>query len=57
MAKKKTDAVKFPSSVLKPVKNFLTEELGKLRKRKKQVVEDDPFADESRTVNNSAPDY
>jgi len=56
MAKRK-NSFKFPEKVLEPVKKFLTKELLTLNKRKKQVEADDPFADESRTVNNSAPDF
>ena len=54
---KRTNSFKFPEKVLEPVKNFLTEELLKLKKNKKQVAADDPFADESRIDNNSAPDF
>jgi len=56
MAKRK-NTFKFPEKVLEPVRKFLAQELSKLKSQKKQVEADDPFADESRTANNSAPDF
>ncbi len=54
----KTDnKFKFPEVVLRPVKIFLTEELGRLKKRRVQIKEDDPFTDGSRTNDNAAPDF
>ncbi|MBU2591888.1 MAG: TraR/DksA C4-type zinc finger protein [Patescibacteria group bacterium] len=54
---KSDNKFKFPEAVLKPVKNFLIEELGRLKKRRVQIEKDDPFADESRTSDNAAPDF
>ena len=48
--------LKFPANVLTPVGNFLQERLESLKKRKKQIAEEDPFADESRLEDNASPD-
>lgn len=53
---KKTDSIKFPASVLKPVNRFLTEELKKLSLRKKEAKTNDPFNDGSRVSDNAAID-
>jgi len=43
----------FPTQVLVPVKKFLIEELKRLKLRKKQISEGDPFKDENRTLDNT----
>lgn len=48
---------KFPAIVLEPVKKFLVDELGRLKKRHTQIKKDDPFADEGRVNDNAAPDF
>jgi RNA polymerase-binding transcription factor DksA len=57
MTKKiKTAPPRFPSTVLTPVAQFLEARLHVLKKRKKEIVKEDPFADTSRTIDNAAPD-
>jgi RNA polymerase-binding transcription factor len=54
MKKKKEKLVlNLPSRLLLPIKLFLEKELIILKKRKKQLKEEDPFSDESRTNENS----
>lgn len=53
---KKTNTLRFPASVLDPVGKFLEARLNVLRKRKKEIVKEDPFTDTSRTIDNAAPD-
>lgn len=48
--------VSFPQKVLEPVGNFLKARLSLLRKRKKDVEEEDPFNDSSRVLDNASPD-
>ncbi|MFH1561485.1 MAG: TraR/DksA C4-type zinc finger protein [Patescibacteria group bacterium] len=43
----------FPARVLEPVRSLLTAELKKLKLRRKQIDEADPFKDESRINENS----
>ncbi len=57
MAKKKNSKFKFPAVVLEPVKSFLMDELRKLKRHRKQVKKDDPFANEDRVNDNAAPDF
>lgn len=54
--KAKSQAPVFPSSVLKPVNDFLTAKLHMLEKRKKEITKDDPFSDRSRVDDNAATD-
>lgn len=54
--KTSSNSISFPSSVLKPVNSFLQERLRTLQKRKKDLKEEDPFSDASRTLDNAAPD-
>lgn len=49
-------SVKFPANVLKPVKSFLSKEEKRLKKRKKDLVQEDPFKDTRRVVDNAATD-
>lgn len=46
--------VKFPLSVLEPVRNYLQKEEKKLRKRKKELSKEDPFEDPDRLNDNAA---
>lgn len=48
--------IMFPSKLLMPVKGFLTENLKKLQKTKKEVLREDPFKNSHRTENNASPD-
>lgn len=53
---RKSNGFKFPQDVLEPVKDFLTAELNKLKKRREVVDEEDPFANEDRVNDNAALD-
>lgn len=48
--------LRFPSSVLKPVSDFLSARLHILQKRQKEIKSEDPFKDTSRTIDNAASD-
>lgn len=48
--------VLFPTRLLMPVKNFLTDQLTKLKKTKKDMSKEDPFKSSTRTENNASPD-
>ena len=52
----KSDIPSFPASLLSPVAQFLEARLNVLKKRKKEIVKEDPFTDTSRTIDNAAPD-
>ncbi|MCS7092224.1 MAG: TraR/DksA family transcriptional regulator [Patescibacteria group bacterium] len=54
--KEKTAGFVFPSNVLKPVKNFLTQKLTQLKKTKKSISKRDPFLDQSRLTDNASID-
>ena len=55
--KTKSDkTVKFPSSLLKPVGDFLTASLVALKINKRKIATEDPFNDKQRTLDNAAPD-
>jgi DnaK suppressor protein len=48
--------VKYPAKILRPVGEFLQARLKMLEKRKRDVEEEDPFADPDRVNNNASPD-
>lgn len=48
--------IKFPANLLNQVKEFLWDKLHSLEKRKKVIVDDDPFEDLSRLEDNASPD-
>ena len=52
----KDPKVRFPSTLLNPVANFLQARLKTLQKRKKEIGEEDPFRDKSRILDNASPD-
>lgn len=54
--KGKRPAVLYPRKVVAPVASFLQSKLKRLEKRKKEVEEEDPFTNESRTMDNASPD-
>ncbi len=56
MTKKEKVAFKFPSSILKPVSDFLSSRLSSLERRKKVIEKEDPFKDPSRLLDNASPD-
>lgn len=53
---KKTQIVKFPINIVKPIADFLSGEAKKLEKRKEKLTEEDPFTDTSRVMDNAASD-
>ncbi|MFC1625494.1 TraR/DksA family transcriptional regulator [Patescibacteria group bacterium] len=54
--KKVSKTPRFPRNLLNPVGNFLQEKLKLLERRKKEIAEEDPFADVSRVTDNASPD-
>lgn len=54
--KSKTNVVRFPSKLLKPVGEFLQDKFKLLEKRKKEVEDQDPFKDVDRVLDNASPD-
>jgi RNA polymerase-binding transcription factor DksA len=48
--------VRFPATVLTPVGHFLSGQLHRLQRRKKEIAKDDPFKDTSRILDNASPD-
>lgn len=46
----------FPSNLLKPIGDFLKEQLEKLELRKNKLEKEDPFSDSDRLVDNAAVD-
>ncbi len=48
--------VKFPASLLEPIKNFLSSREEHLSKQKKKIEEQDPFKDSKRVSDNASPD-
>jgi RNA polymerase-binding transcription factor DksA len=53
---KKKIGIKYPEEVVRPVKEHLLSKLFGLEKKKKQLVEEDPFSDKSRLDDNAASD-
>lgn len=56
MAKNKKQPVKYPQSVLQPVREYLMSRLFGLERQKKEIVESDPYEDKSRLDDNAAID-
>lgn len=52
----KTEGLKFPANLLRPIANFLQDRLSQLKRRKKVIEKDDPFKDTSRVMDNASPD-
>ncbi|PIS14387.1 hypothetical protein COT64_02935 [Candidatus Shapirobacteria bacterium CG09_land_8_20_14_0_10_39_12] len=48
--------VKFPASLLEPIKHFLSSREDHLTKQKKKLEEQDPFKDSKRILDNASPD-
>ena len=46
----------FPLKILKPVVDFLTQEVLRLERKKKSINEEDPFMDTRRLSDNASPD-
>lgn len=55
MAKNKV-IVRFPMNILRPIGVFLSNEIKKLERRKKELSTSDPFTDTSRVIDNAASD-
>jgi RNA polymerase-binding transcription factor DksA len=53
---KKITALRFPATVLAPVARFLQHRLETLKKRKRNIIKEDPFRDPSRVTDNAATD-
>lgn len=49
-------SIKFPLSVLKPLKKYLTKEENRLKKQQLDLDTEDPFKDENRVNDNAALD-
>jgi RNA polymerase-binding transcription factor DksA len=60
--KKKTVAMNekkhlgFPKKILKPVAAFLSQEIARLERKKKETAKEDPFKDTQRVNDNASPD-
>ena len=48
--------IKFPANILAPIKQFLSKEERRLKKRKASIVKEDPFQDVRRVGDNAATD-
>ena len=46
----------FPLKILRPVVDFLTQEVLRLERKKKDIAEEDPFIDSRRILDNASPD-
>ena len=54
--KQKDHQIRFPANLLKPVSDFLVLQLRNLKINKSKISSEDPFEDESRVLDNAAPD-
>lgn len=50
------EEIRFPATVLMPVRTFLQEQLKKLERQKRDLKEEDPFSNEGRADDNAALD-
>lgn len=48
--------VAFPGKLVSPVASFLQERLITLKKRRKDIADEDPFKDRTRLIDNASPD-
>ena len=46
----------FPQKLIAPIGDFLSDQLSRLERRKKEVESDDPFRDTRRLTDNASPD-
>lgn len=53
---KNNNQLKFPANLLTPIGYFLQSKLSNLKKKKKVIEKEDPFADTSRVIDNASPD-
>ncbi len=56
VVKQVRQVVTFPAKLVEPIRHFLSHEEKRLEKRKKEIVEADPFEDVRRLSDNAAPD-
>ena len=56
MKNKSATSVRFPENLLAPVGKFLQERLESLRKKRQEIVSEDPFKDTSRILDIASPD-
>jgi RNA polymerase-binding transcription factor DksA len=56
MSDKKRTFISYPEEVLRPVKEYLSRRLFGLEKRKKELTNEDPYADKGRLDDNAAMD-
>lgn len=54
--KTKRSSISFPTNVLRPVADFLKENLKKLQIRKSKISSEDPFNNSARILDNASPD-
>lgn len=52
----KDSIIGFPKKLITPIGDFLSDQLSRLEKRKKEVDGDDPFKDTRRLTDNASPD-
>ncbi len=52
----KKKSLVFPLKLLKPVVNFLSQEIARLERKKRDISKEDPFKDVGRVSDNAAPD-
>lgn len=48
--------VKFPANVVQPIRDFLVKKEQKLKQRKQELEQEDPFANTDRLIDNAASD-
>ena len=48
--------IRFPAKLLAPIGRLLFDQLKLLRRRKREITEEDPFQDTSRVIDNASPD-
>ncbi|MCH7641015.1 TraR/DksA C4-type zinc finger protein [Patescibacteria group bacterium] len=53
---KRKKIIAYPAKLVRPVGKFLQARLKLLERRKKEIEEEDPFSDTSRTLDNASPD-
>lgn len=46
----------FPLKILKPISDFLSQEMFRLERKKRAIVKEDPFLDTRRISDNASPD-
>jgi len=54
--KKHLTPIEYPMYLIRPVSSFLSRELKRLERTKREIVKDDPFKNTDRLTDNAAPD-